>query len=509
MTLDAESTRRAGVHRARLYSGAQVRELDRRAIEEAGIVGYALMQRAAAAAFEALRRQWPQARRIAVLCGSGNNGGDGYEIACLAQAAGLEVRVARVGALPSTGDAVTAHAAWVAAGGAIEPFDLAFAQSAMAHADVLCDAIFGIGLSRDVGGIAAVAIAALNARAPGQGVLAIDLPSGLDADSGTVLGTAVRADVTVSFIGRKLGLYVGAGPDHAGRRAFADLGVSASLLEASPSLAELMCEDELRIVLPRRARSAHKGSHGHVLLIGGDTGMAGAILLAARAAQRSGAGLVSVATRPQHALALVGAQPEAMFHGLDNAAAVDDLIKRADVIGLGPGLGTGVWSAGLFDRCVRAGKPLVLDADALNLLARASATRLAPDTVLTPHPGEAARLLGTDTARVQSDRIAAARALRERHNTVVVLKGAGSIVLGRQHLAVCPYGNPGMGVGGTGDVLTGVICALLAQGLSPESAARTGVLAHALAGDRAAQHGGERGMLPSDLVDQLRAVVNP
>ncbi|TDU24416.1 NAD(P)H-hydrate epimerase [Panacagrimonas perspica] len=509
MNFGADSTRRAGVHRARLYSAAQVRELDRRAIEELGIAGYVLMQRAAGAAFEALRMRWPQATRIVVLCGSGNNGGDGYEMACIARAAGFQVDVARVGVLPSSGDAVHAHAAWAQSGGFVSVFDANFVRDVLPQADVIVDGIFGIGLSRAVEGVAADAIAAINARAPKQGALALDLPSGLDADTGAVLGTAVRADISVSFIGRKLGLYVGSGPDHAGRRAYADLGVPSSLTEASPSLAELMCEDEIPIALPRRARSAHKGSHGHVLLIGGDVGMAGAILLAARGAHRSGAGLVSVATRPQHALALTAAHPEAMFHGLDNAAAVDELIRRADVLGLGPGLGTGVWSAGLFDRCVRAGKPLVLDADALSLLARASATRLAPGTVLTPHPGEAARLLGTDTARVQGDRIAAARALRARYpGAIVVLKGAGSIVLGEQ-LAICPYGNPGMGVGGMGDVLTGVICGLLAQRLDAEAATATGVLVHALAGDRAAAQDGERGLLPSDLVAQLQAVVNP
>lgn len=507
MDTDADLPRRANVHRARLYSAAQVRELDRRAIGERGIPGYTLMQRAAAAAFEALQLRWPRAKRIAVLCGSGNNGGDGYQIAHLAREAGLAVDVARIGALPAAGDAVHAHAAWADAGGAVAVFDDAFAREVLPRADVICDAIFGIGLAREVGGAAARAIEAINARAGSQGALAVDLPSGLDADTGAVLGVAVRADLSVSFIGRKLGLYVGAGPDHAGRRAFADLDVPPDLIDASPAQAELLCEGELRTRLPRRPRSSHKGMNGHVLLVGGDIGMGGAILLATRGAQRTGAGLVSIATRPQHALAFTGVQPEAMFHGLDSSAAIDDSIRRADVIGLGPGLGTGVWSAGLFDRCLRAGKPMVLDADALNLLARAPAVRLPGGSVLTPHPGEAARLLGIDTAQVQRDRLAAARALHERHGAVVVLKGAGTIVLG-EGVAICPYGNPGMGVGGMGDVLTGVIAALMAQGLDAEAAASTGVLVHALAGDRAAI-AGERGLLPGDLVEHLRAVVNP
>lgn len=490
-------------HHVKLYSADQVRELDRRAIEDAGIPGYTLMQRAARAAFEALRDQWPQARRVAVLCGPGNNGGDGYEIARLARAAGCEVVVASVGGLPTLGDAVCAHAAWASEGGAVQ----AFSAALVADADLIVDAIFGIGLKRAVDGAAAEAIAAMNARRPQQGVLAVDLPSGLDADSGAVLGEAVRADVSVSFIARKLGLYTGAGPDHAGRRAFADLEVPQHLIEALPALAELQAEAALRTLLPRRARGAHKGRHGHALIVGGDSGMAGAILLATRGALRSGAGLVSVATRPPHALALVGAQPEGMFHGVDHASQLDELARRADAIALGPGLGTGVWSAALFERALRAGKPLVLDADALNLLARANSARLPPDTILTPHPGEAARLLGCDTAQVQADRLAAAKALRARFGAVVVLKGAGSLVVG-ERVQVCPYGNPGMGVGGSGDVLTGVIVALRVQGLDAESAAATGVLVHALAGDRAAQRG-ERGMIPSDLVEALRSVVNP
>lgn len=490
-------------HRARLYSAAQVRDLDRRAIEDAGIAGYTLMQRAAQAAFEALRDRWPQARRVAVLCGPGNNGGDGYEIARLARAAGLDVVLARVGAIPGTGDAVTAHAAWVGEAGTAPEFD----KSMLEDADVIVDAIFGIGITREVTGLAAEAITAINARRVEQGALAVDVPSGLDADTGAVHGVAVRADLSVSFIGRKLGLYTGAGPDHAGHRAFADLGVPAALIEASPALADLQSEADLRAVLPRRARAAHKGTHGHALLVGGETGMAGAVLLAVRGALRSGAGLVSVATRAPHALALVGAQPEAMFHGIEHASAVDELAKRSDALALGPGLGTGVWSAALFERALRACKPLVLDADALNLLARAPSARLPAQSILTPHPGEAARLLGCDTAQVQRDRLKAAMALRARFGAVVVLKGAGSLIVG-ERVRLCPYGNPGMGVGGSGDVLTGVIVALLVQGLDAETAAATGVLVHALAGDRAATRG-ERGMIPSDLVEALRAVVNP
>jgi ADP-dependent NAD(P)H-hydrate dehydratase / NAD(P)H-hydrate epimerase len=494
-------------HRARLYSAAQVRALDRCAIEQAGIPGPVLMRRAARAAYDAMRARWPRSRRLAVLCGPGNNGGDGYEIARLARIDGLEVRVAAVGAVPGSGDAVGAHAAFLAAGGEVSAFDAAFGAQMRETADVIVDAIFGIGITRGVTGLAAQALQAINARAAHQRVLAVDLPSGLDADDGRIHGIAVRADLSVSFIGRKLGVYVGAGPDHAGERVFDDLGVPPARIDAAAGLASLQDEADLALLLPPRLRAAHKGQHGHVLVVGGDAGMCGAALLAARGALRAGAGKLSVATRAAHAMALTAAQPEAMVHGVENAGALDELARRADVIALGPGLGTALWGKTLFDRALRAGKPLVLDADALNLLAHAPHLRLPPDSILTPHPGEAARLLGTDTAQVQRDRIGAARALRERHHAVIVLKGAGSIVCG-DALAICPYGNPGMAVGGMGDVLTGIIAALRGQGFGAERAADLGVLVHALAGDAAASQG-ERGLLPSDVVDAVRAGVNP
>lgn len=495
----------AGVHRARLYSAAQVRELDRRAIEEHGIPGYTLMQRAARATFDVLREHWSQARRVAICCGPGNNGGDGYEIARLARAAGLQVQVFQVERPPSIGDAVRAHAAWKEDGGSVQVFDPQD-LSDLRVAEVIVDAIFGIGITREVSGAPRSAIEAINARRPGQAVLAVDLPSGLDADTGQIHGVAVRADLSLSFIGRKLGAFTGEGPDCTGLRLHDRLGVPAALIESSAARADLLDRSELRHALPPRARSAHKGRHGHVLIVGGDEGMAGAALLAARGALRGGAGLVSLATRPAHAVLLTAAQPEIMARGIDSPIALDAQLDRASVIAVGPGLGLGDWSQALLQRVLACNKPMVLDADALNLLAR-QPTALGSAAILTPHPAEAARLLGVSTAAVQADRLAAADALHARYGATIVLKGAGSIVVG-QRRAVCPYGNPGMGVGGSGDVLTGVIAALLAQGLSAESAARCGVMAHALAGDVAAEQG-ERGLLPSDLIAALRGVLNP
>lgn len=338
-------------------------------------------------------------------------------------------------------------------------------------------------------------------------MFSVDVPTGVDADSGAVHGVAVQADVTLTLVGRKFGLYTGDAVDHVGERLFAPLleADEASKANEAAPLAQMLTHESLRRALPPRLRSAHKGRHGHVLLIGGDHGMAGAILLAARAALRAGAGLVSVATRPEHAVALTAAQPEIMVRGVSTAAELAPMMARATVLALGPGLGQCDWSAALWQAAVTAALPLVVDADALNLLA--AQPRKREDWILTPHPGEAGRLLGLSTAEVQRDRRRAVQELRQRYGGVAVLKGAGSLVQGSQ-LALCPHGNPGMAVGGMGDVLTGVIAALRAQGLDAQAAARSGVLAHAVAGDRAAEQG-QRGLGAGDVIQVLRAVVNP
>ena len=485
----------------RFYSSSQVRELDRRAIENCRIPGYALMQRAAAASWRALEQRWPQARVVHVVAGPGNNGGDGYELARCARAAGRDVTLWALDE-PISGAALEALKAWRADGGGTS----AFAPGCLAGAPVVVDALLGIGLARPLEGAYAAAVAAINeARVAGAGVLAIDIPTGVDADSGRVWGSAVNADVTVSFIGRKLGLYTGAGPNHAGEIIFDGLDVPESVYEQMDALAEGLTRADLARHLKRRPRGAHKGDHGHVLIVGGDEGMGGAALLAARAALRVGSGLVSVGTHPAHAGALAASQPEVMCRAVNGSRDIAPLLQRADVIALGPGLGQGAWGRELWAHVVSVAKPMVLDADGLNWLAQNPQRR--DDWILTPHPGEAARLLRIGTAEVQADRPGAAKRLQERFGGVVVLKGAGSLVQGRS-LAICTQGNPGMAVGGMGDVLSGVIAGLLAQGLEPQAAARCGVLMHALAGDRAATVA-ERGLLPSDVIGALRHFANP
>lgn len=492
-----------------MYSAGSVRALERRARDELGLDGYTLMQRAADACrchLEALQAEAPT-RDLHLLCGRGNNGGDGYQLAALLRAGGQSPRVWSLGGVPTGGEAAQAYATWREAGGAEQPWTSA-ALATADHRDLVVDALFGIGLSRPLEGEAAAAVTAINAAAGrGARVLAVDLPSGLDADTGEVRGIAVRATRTLSLIGHKAGLHLGAGPSHAGDLRLHTLGLPASLLAREPAVFQRQRADDLRASLPRRTREAHKGDHGHVLVVGGEAGMGGAALLAARAALRSGAGWVSLATHEAHAAALLGAQPEAMISAVHDPSELAAKLAVADVVALGPGLGQNGWGRGLHESVLASGKPLVLDADALNLLAAAPQPLTAP-AVLTPHPGEAARLLGSTAAQIQRDRPAAARALQSRYRAVVVLKGAGSLIADSARLDWCPYGNPGMAVGGMGDLLTGIIAALMAQGLAAGEAARLGVLAHALAGDAAAVQG-ERGLLPSDLLDHLRPVLNP
>ena len=483
-----------------LFTADQVRRIDRNAIECLGVPGIELMRRAAAAAFAILRQRWPEARRIVLLAGNGNNGGDAFLVGMLALRAGLAVEAIALDA-QSAGDAAQARASFVDAGGRIVVAD---AATAIPHADVFVDGLFGTGLTRPVEGVAAALITRLNA--PRRQVLALDLPSGLDADTGASLGVAVRADLTISFVAWKRGLFSADGAGCCGVRELASLDLPVAAHAGIEADAELLDAGVARL-LPPRYDNVNKGNFGHVLAIGGDEGFAGAIRLTAEAALRCGAGLVSVATRAGHVPALNAARPELMARGVETAGASVPLIERASVIAIGPGLGQRDWGRGLLDLALASGKPLVLDADALNLLTLAPRA-LPTNVVLTPHPGEAARLLGRDAAAVQRDRFAAVRELSARHAAVVVLKGAGSLIADSQgQVVVCPWGNPGMASAGMGDVLTGVIAALLAQGLSAWDAARMGVALHARAGDVAAG-AAPRGLLAGDLFAPLRQLVN-
>lgn len=488
-----------------LYYAAQSRQLDRVAIEERGIAGYELMQRAGAAAFSLLRARWPRARRVTVVCGPGNNGGDGYVIARLAAEAGLQAAVLVLGDPARLhGDALTARrAAMEHAGITGQPFN----AEALQGSEVIVDAIFGTGLEREVTDEWRLAIDAINAT-PEAAVLAIDIPSGLHADSGRVLGVAVKAHVTISFIGLKAGLFTGRGRDYCGDIAFDNLGLPADLYDGIAPAARRISDRSLAGVLPHRRRSTHKGDVGHVAVIGGAPGMAGAACLAGEAAARTGAGLVTLVTHPTHAAYVSMVRSELLSHALAEGTALQAALRRATVIAIGPGLGQERWASSVLAGALDCRQPKVIDADALNLLAQEPQKR--DDWILTPHPGEAARLLDATAAEVQAQRFDALRALLDRYGGVCVLKGAGTLIgqAGSSDIWLCDAGNPGMASGGMGDVLTGIVAALLAQRLDSFAAARLGVWLHATAADDAAKQDGEIGLLASDLLPFVRRRLN-
>jgi hydroxyethylthiazole kinase-like uncharacterized protein yjeF len=485
-----------------IHTAAQLRALDRHAVEQMGVPSYVLMTRAGEAALKTLRCSWPQAKRIVVVCGAGNNAGDGYVLARLAHAAGLRVvTMALFDPATLQGDALTAWRDFSTAGCRT----VAWLDSEVRRADVIVDAIFGIGLSRPLDARLTAYVDAMNAAsAP---ILALDIPSGLHADTGQVMSAAIKATRTLAFVGLKIGFYVGAGPDHVGVVEFDSLGVSDSGAE---SAALRMTQSWLAKILPPRPRTSHKGTSGHVLIVGGGRGMAGAAHLAGEAALRVGAGLVTIATRAENIAAIVSERPELMVRGIETRDALEPLINTADVVAIGPGLGQDEWARAMFAAVLATNKPLVVDADALNLLAQHQQAR--GNWILTPHPGEAARLLALNTSQLQADRLASAQVLAKRYRAVSVLKGAGSIVTRHSDAIetpfICDAGNPGMATAGMGDVLTGVIAGLHGQLGDAFVAARAGVLVHALAGDCAAA-AGQRGLIASDLFPHLRTMVNP
>jgi len=489
-----------------LYTASQVRELDQIAINEFAIPGFTLMKRAGQATFDALLNAYPEARTLCVVCGSGNNGGDGYVIATLATQAGLKVSLIQLGKAESIkGDALLARKAYLQGGEGVE--ECVFSADLL-KTDIIVDAIFGTGLSRNISGHWKTVIEDINAS--DAKVVAVDIPSGLNADTGRIHGIAVKADLTVTYIGLKCGLFTGQARDYCGELLFDDLQVPQGVYQqlAEKPDKQLIPKDFLQQLLKPRLRCSHKGSHGHVLFVGGAQGMSGAIHLAAEAALRTGAGLVSIATDPSHADLINISRPELMVTGVEQAQALQPLIERASVIAIGPGLGQSQWAKQLLLQVLESDKPKVIDADALNLLSSQSWERSKNHNwVLTPHPAEAARLLGVTTAEIEADRYQSILKIVKKGGGWCILKGAGSLVSDGAFTHVCTAGNPGMASGGMGDVLSGVVTALIAQGLSLSDAAIAGVEIHAQAADIAAQKG-ERGLIASDLYPHIRELVN-
>lgn len=489
----------------KLYTAEQVRGIDYAAIHESGIAGYELMCRAGQAIIDVARNHFPDARRWVVMCGPGNNGGDGYVAARLAAKAGIDVTVCSM-ADPRRlkGDAATAYTDWQAGGGEVLQWPL----SESGPYDLACDALLGTGIDRPVGGDFRGAIAWLNQLdCP---VLAIDIPSGLNSDTGLAMGCAVEAGHTVTFVGRKRGMYTADGPDHCGVISFDDLAIPGEAADQqSAGAGTLLSLDIIPGILGRRPRNSHKGNFGQILAVGGIRGMSGAIRMCGEAALRSGAGRVTLATDPDHAGYVNLGRPELMVKSIGGKDDLTSLLNSDFTVAVGPGLGTANWSRALLKTCIESDASLVVDADGLNLLAQELQQNPVKRNrwIITPHPVEAARLLACKVDEIQQDRINATIALAERLGACVVLKGCGTVVADASgKYAICPLGNPGMSTAGSGDVLTGVIVALLGQGLSCFDAASVGVLAHAAAGDHAAGLLGELALIAGDITDALPRV---
>jgi NAD(P)H-hydrate epimerase len=479
-----------------LHSAAQVRDLDARLIA-AGTPGFDLMQRAAHAAWRALRRRWPEARQLTVLVGRGNNAGDGYLIAALAQRAGWQVSALAVGdASALTGDAASAYQEALGAGVNVLPWG----QQPLVG--ILVDALLGTGLNGNVREPYTNAIECINDS--GLPVMAVDIPSGLCANTGRTLGLAVHADLTVTFIGLKIGLFTGDAPELVGELVFDDLQADAAIVAQTPVSIKRLDTFNLPRLAPR-SRTAHKGMFGRVLVVGGDLGFGGAALLSTESTLRCGAGMVTLATRPEHVSAALTRFPEVMTAGIQSANQLMALIEPASVLVVGPGLGQHSWGRSLLSAVASAARPQVWDADALNQLAAGSVS-LPSGCVITPHPGEAARLLGVSTQEIQADRPASAMALAKKYNAVCVLKGSGSLIASPEgDLALADHGHPAMATGGLGDVLSGVIGALMAQKMPAFDAACLAVWLHALAGEKCGASG--RGMAAADLIPVIRQLL--
>lgn len=494
-----------------LFSADSVRRIDQYVIEQQGVDGFDLMQSAARAAFRRLVVRWPGLEPLLVLCGAGNNGGDGYLMAANAVRHGLAVHCIAVAPTEKlSGDARKAWQSAVADGVEVrELADIAESEliSVFERVGLIVDAMLGTGVSGAPREPFAGMIARCNcARLP---VLAVDIPSGLNATTGAAEGDVVQATMTVTFIGNKAGLHTGQGAAVCGDVMFEALNAGAGVTESNEKpVAAFRRWESVQNWLPERPANAHKGRFGHVLVVAGERGFGGAGLLAAEAAARTGAGLVSLATRPEHVTAALARCPSVMVHGVTHGSGLPALLDAATVVVCGPGIGQGAWGQQMLQQVLDSDKPRILDADALNLLS-SRPPGSAANQILTPHPGEAARLLNCTVAEVEADRVAAATELQSLYGGVVLLKGAGTVIAsGLGAVDIAGGSNPGMATGGMGDVLSGVSGALYAQMIeSPGLAAVIGTVVHFESACRASEEKGYMGLIPTDVIDGLPQVL--
>lgn len=502
----------------RVVTVAEMQEMDRTAIEDYGIPGVVLMENAGRQVVTLISREMGDlsGQEVAIIAGKGNNGGDGFVIARHLKNMGARVSVFLMAGLDDiTGDARVNLDIWLRMGGQVrhpwqENIDLA---GELGRVQVIVDALYGTGFQGAVRENVLPLLRAVN-KSPAL-VVAVDVPSGLEAATGYAGSVCVRADHTVTFALPKIGLVTGDGPEYTGRLQVVDISIPQPVTAGGQ--VELITPGLVKNILPQRPLTAHKGTCGHALIIGGSPGMSGAVCLAAQACARTGAGLVTALVPwgllPVLEIKLTEVMTKPLPETLDGflSASAREVIREfsagKNVLAIGPGLGTKDETLPLVADLLReAAVPCVVDADGINAIARVAfdMREMQAPAVLTPHPGEMARLAGCSTAEVQADRLGIARRLAEKTGAVLVLKGAGTIVAvpgGKAYIN--SSGNPGLATGGTGDVLTGIIAGLIAQGVQPAQAAVAGVYMHGLAGDQAAAVKGQAGILAGDVIEHL------
>jgi hydroxyethylthiazole kinase-like uncharacterized protein yjeF len=493
-----------------LYSVDSVVQLEQIAINQFAIPAYTLMKSAGEAVFNVIQKKYPLCKNVLILCGAGNNAGDGYVVARLANQAGFTVHViSLIEPVSLKNEALLAYQDWLSvAENTVAEISL------IGEADIIIDALLGTGLAREVSAEWAEWITAVNKSA--KPVIAVDVPSGLIADTGVIAGSAVQADNTVCFIGLKQGMFTAQANDVCGEIIFDDLSLPDDVYSHVEADARLIKTIDYSL-LPKRKSSSNKGNFGHVLIVGGNTGMPGAVILAAKAALRTGAGLVTIITASDNLVAIGTAVPEAMVRTCDVGSLAEvfaaSFVNSVTHIAVGMGLGQDNWSLEILRYCARLNKTMLIDADALNLIAQHT-INIKSALVVTPHPGEAARLLSQETplnsADIQQNRFDAVRKLHllfnDSESCVVVLKGSGTLIFDGQTIKVCSLGNAAMAAPGMGDVLSGIVIALLAQGIKVSDAAELGVCLHAFAAQSVTQDK-TRGLLASDVINELPNVI--
>ena len=497
----------------KLYTAKETKKIDNLAIKEKEISGYSLMQRAAEFALDVILKEFGPLEELVIFCAKGKNSGDGFLLGSLAKEFGLNVTI--VTCCPSKeikGVSSKAFKEMKASKARIISIN-SIGKLKVSRKAVIVDALIGTGIKGNLRKNIKDSILALNRLGTKLPVVSLDIASGVNPDTGEVKDICVYADITITFVAQKRGCFTSIGKKVSGEVMYSDLEIPKKLFTKVTATSSIVNFEEYIDKVVYREQDAHKGNFGHVLVIGGDRGLGGAGLLASKAAVYSGAGLTSLVTRPEHVNASLVSCPEVMVKGVNSGQDLEEHLIKPTVIAIGPGLGQTAWSEQMIQRVFWEAEKrevtVIMDADALNLIPKLKlSSKLPRRLVLTPHPGEAATLLNTNVETIESDRFAYAAKIQKKFNATVVLKGSGTVIChkknGIQQWGVCNAGNPGMASGGMGDVLTGIIAGMLAQGLTPKEASEVGVDLHAKAADQASFDLGEVGLTPSDVIEELR-----